>query len=297
MEKITIIGTGNVAYHLGKRFKEKGFDIAEIVGRNAEKGTQLATLFQTHFQNNFKKIKTDSDLYIIAVSDSAIENVAKNMAQALDNQWVVHTSGSIPSTVLQPYFKHFGSFYPLQTFSIGSQPDFDIIPIFINISPPLQRSPHGQYFTDLLKKTALKISPFVYELSDEQRIVLHIAAVFVNNFTNHLYTIGEKIVAQHGLPFDVLKPLIFETVNKIQKHRPEDMQTGPARRGDTVTIEKHLDYLSKNPPLPIGTPSEQYLGIYKILTDSIINVASDLSEPVASPSGEPVSTDLSVNDI
>lgn len=263
MVKITIIGTGNVAYHLGKRFKEKGFDIAEIVGRNAEKGTQLATLFHTHFQNNFKKIKTDSDLYIIAVSDSAIENVAKNMAQSLDNQLVVHTSGSIPSTVLQPYFKHYGSFYPLQTFSIGSQPDFDIIPIFINAIPSFSLSPHGQDFTDFLKKIALKISPFVYELSDEKRIVLHIAAVFVNNFTNHLYTIGEKIVAQEGLPFDVLKPLIFETVNKIQKHSPQDMQTGPARRGDTVTIEKHIDYLGENTP-------PQYLDVYKILTDSII---------------------------
>lgn len=254
--KITIIGTGNVAYHLGKRFKETGFEIAEIVGRNVENGKKLASQFQTKFQKNYKKIKTDSDLYIIAVSDSAIGNVAEKLSQILDNQLVVHTSGSISSTVLQPFFKHFGSLYPLQTFSINSQPDFEKIPIFINASPP-------QYFTDFLKNIALKISPTVYELSDEKRIVLHIAAVFVNNFTNHLFTIGEKILEPEGLPFDILKPLILETVNKIQHHAPHDMQTGPARRGDSVTIEKHLAYLAKNTP-------PQYFDLYKILTESIL---------------------------
>jgi predicted short-subunit dehydrogenase-like oxidoreductase (DUF2520 family) len=253
--KITIIGTGNVAFHLGKRFKETGFNIAEIVGRNTENGEKLALAFQSKFQLNFNKIQTDSDLYIIAVSDSAIEKIAKILSQTLDNQLIVHTSGSISSTVLKPYFKHFGSFYPLQTFSIASQADFEKIPLFINVSPP-------QYSDDFLKKIALKISPNVYELSDEKRIVLHIAAVFVNNFTNHLLSIGEKIVEKEGLPFDVLKPLILETVNKIQNHSPETMQTGPALRGDNVTIEKHEDYLEKNTP--------QYLELYKILTDSII---------------------------
>jgi predicted short-subunit dehydrogenase-like oxidoreductase (DUF2520 family) len=254
--KITIIGTGNVAYHLGKRFKEKGFEIAEIVGRNTENGGKLATQFQTKFQKNYKKIKTNSDLYIVAVSDSAIETVAKSITQSLDNQLVVHTSGSIPSTVLQPHFKHFGSFYPLQSFSLNSQPDFEKIPIFINATPP-------QYFTDFLKNIALKISPNVYELSDEKRVVLHVAAVFVNNFTNHLFTIGEKILEPEGLPFDILKPLILETVNKIQQHKPHEMQTGPARREDWVTIEKHLAYLSeKAPPL--------YFDLYSTLTESIL---------------------------
>jgi predicted short-subunit dehydrogenase-like oxidoreductase (DUF2520 family) len=261
--RITIIGTGNVAFHLSKRFKEKGFEIAEIVGRNAENGKKIATACQSKFQKNYKKTKTDSDLYIIAVSDSAIENVAKELAQLLDNQFVVHTSGSIPSTVLQPYFKQFGSFYPLQTFSINSQPDFDKIPIFINASYAPLFPYSGAKATDFLKKIAFEISPNVYELSDEKRVILHIAAVFVNNFTNHLFTIGEKILEPEGLPFDILKPLILETVNKIQQHSPHAMQTGPARRGDSVTIEKHLAYLTEN-------EAPQYFDLYKILTDSIL---------------------------
>jgi predicted short-subunit dehydrogenase-like oxidoreductase (DUF2520 family) len=254
--KITIIGTGNVAFHLTKRFKETGCTIAEIVGRNPEMGEKIAALGQSKFQKNFNKIKNDSDVYIIAVSDSAIANVAKKVAQRLDNQLVVHTSGAFSSSVLQPYFKHYGSFYPLQTFSLNSQPDFEKIPIFINATPP-------QYFTDFLKKIALKISPNVYELSDEKRVVLHIAAVFVNNFTNHLFSIGEKILETEGLPFDVLKPLITETVNKIREHSPDTMQTGPAHRKDMVTIEKHMQYLAEYAP-------PQYLGLYRILTENII---------------------------
>jgi predicted short-subunit dehydrogenase-like oxidoreductase (DUF2520 family) len=254
--KITIIGTGNVAFHLTKRFKETGFRINEIVGRNPELGEKIASLGSSKFQKNFNKIKTDSDLYILAVSDSAIANVAEQLVPKIDNQLVVHTSGSIPSAILQPFFKHFGSFYPLQTFSLNSQPDFEKIPIFINATPP-------QYFTSFLKEIALKISPNIYELSDEKRVVLHIAAIFVNNFTNHLFSIGEKILQTESLPFDVLKPLIAETVNKIREHSPDTMQTGPARRNDRVTIEKHMQYLAEYAPA-------EYWGLYKILTENII---------------------------
>jgi predicted short-subunit dehydrogenase-like oxidoreductase (DUF2520 family) len=262
-EKITIIGTGNVAHHLGKRFKEKGFTINQIVGRNAEKAAQLAAILGADFSIKLKKIKKDSAVYIIAVSDDAIVDVAKKIAKNIDNQLVVHTSGSVPSSVLQPYIKHFGSFYPLQTFSINSQPNFDDIPIFYNATPTLDaiRTP-PQYFQDFLEKIALSISKKAYLLPDDKRIILHIAAVFVNNFTNYLYTIGEDILKNEQLPFDVLKPLIAETVRKIENNPPKDMQTGPAKRGDIATIEKHLDYLNNHTP--------QYLELYTLLTNQIL---------------------------
>jgi predicted short-subunit dehydrogenase-like oxidoreductase (DUF2520 family) len=255
-EKITIIGTGNVAYHLGKRFKEKGFIINQIVGRNAEIAAQLAALLEVDFSLNFKKIKKDSAVYIIAVSDDAIVDVAQKIKNSIDNQLVVHTSGSVPSSVLQPYVKHFGSFYPLQTFSINSAPNFDDIPIFYNATPP-------QYFQDFLEKIALSISKKAYLLPDDKRIILHIAAVFVNNFTNYLYTVGEDILKKEQLPFDVLKPLITETVSKIENNPPKDMQTGPAKREDVATIIKHIDYLQTHTP--------QYLELYTLLTNHILN--------------------------
>ncbi len=260
---VTIIGTGNVAYHLGKRFVEKGVHIQQIIGRDANKNAWLASILNTGFETNYHKIKTHSDVYIIAVNDNAIPSVASQLSQILDNQLVVHTSGSIPSTALQPYFKNFGTFYPLQTFSLESQPDFDNIPIFINATL-LQ-------YLSILKDLGEKISNKVYELEDEKRIVLHIAAVFVNNFTNQLFKMADDILEKENLSFDVLKPLIQETVNKIHHHAPIDMQTGPAKRGDLITIEKHLDYLNKNTPL-------QYFDLYKMFTDLVARNSDSASQ-------------------
>lgn len=265
---VTIIGTGKVAFHLGKKFIEKDVHIQQIIGRNANKAAWLASILNTNFETNFNKIKTDSDVYIIAVSDTAIPSVAEQLSQVLDNQLVVHTSGSIPSTALQPYFKNYGAFYPLQTFSVESQPDFDNIPIFINVTTPFlhmnafgKGNPSGQYLT-VLKELGEKISNKVYELEDEKRIVLHIAAVFVNNFTNQLFKMAYDILEKENLSFDVLKPLIQETVNKIHHYAPSDMQTGPAKRGDLITIQKHLDYLNKNTP-------PQYFDLYKMFTELV----------------------------
>lgn len=252
--KITIIGTGNVAFHLGKILKEKGQTVAQIVGRNAEKTAWLASVLETDFTTNFSEINLESDLYIIAVSDDAIAEIAEKLAQVLDNQLVVHTSGSIPSIVLQPYFKNFGTLYPLQTFSVNSKPDFSEIPIFVNATP--------QYNTVFLEKIARILSPKVHELADEKRVVLHVAAVFVNNFANHLFAIADEISTLENLPFDVLKPLIRETIRKIENNNPSEVQTGPAKRGDQITIQKHLDFLKKQTP--------QYLGVYEVLSDSIL---------------------------
>jgi predicted short-subunit dehydrogenase-like oxidoreductase (DUF2520 family) len=247
--KISIIGTGNVAFHLGKRLKEKGIQIEEIIGRDPEKTLWLANLLDTAWTTDFTNVKKSSDLYIIAVNDSAIENVALRLSGQLREAFVVHTSGTTPSQVLKPYFKNFGTLWPLQTFSLTSQPDFERIPIFINSTQQTtfehQPSP-PQYPSDFLHFIAEKISPRVYELSDADKMTLHLAAVFVNNFTNHLFKIGADIVQKQQLPFDVLLPLIEETVNKIRHNAPDAMQTGPARRGDDTTIAKHLDFLEKH---------------------------------------------------
>ena len=238
--KISIVGTGNVAFHLGKRLKEQGVTINQVIGRDASKVAWLAEILKSKTASFFEKIDTSSDVFIVAVSDSAIADAAEKLSTYIDNQLVVHTSGSIPSTVLQPFFKNFGVLYPLQTFSFNSQPKFDEIPIFINGTP--------QYNVDFLETLAQKVSPRVFSISDEDRMTLHVAAVFVNNFTNHLFKIGAEIVGKQDLPFDILLPLIEETVNKIRQNLPADMQTGPARRGDDVTIEKHLAFLEKQTP-------------------------------------------------
>jgi predicted short-subunit dehydrogenase-like oxidoreductase (DUF2520 family) len=259
---ITIIGTGNVAFHLGKRLQQQGITIEQIIGRDPQKTQALADILNTTWTTDFNKVSTTSDLYILAVNDSAIETVAAQLAPKLRNRFVVHTSGTMPSTILQPYFKQFGTLWPLQTFSIGSQPDFERIPVFIN---SMQEHP-PQYPSDFLRKIAEHISPRVYELSDNDKMTLHLAAVFVNNFTNHLFKIGADIVQRQQLPFDILLPLIEETVNKIRYNTPDAMQTGPARRGDDATIEKHLEFLEKHTP--------QYELIYTVLS---IGINKDLA--------------------
>ena len=236
--KITIVGTGNVAFHLGKALQAQGVEITQVIGRNALKAAWLGDILKTKSTTFLGNIDTSSDIFIIAVADSAIEEVAEKLSKSISSSLVVHTSGSIPSIVLTPFFRHYGVFYPLQTFSIGTEPNFDIIPIFINATP--------QYHVDFLERLALKITKRVYSMSDDERLALHVAAVFVNNFVNHLFKIGSQIVGKHNLPFDVLLPLIEETVNKIRKNAPIDMQTGPAIRGDNVTVEKHLAFIEKH---------------------------------------------------
>ncbi len=262
--KITLIGTANIAFHLGKRFLEKKCRINQIVGRNEEKVAEFTQLFETEGETDFSRIKTDSDLYIIAVNDDAIEKVAEKLAEKIDNQLVVHTSGTVSTDILSPFFTRFGSLYPLQTFSRISEPDFETIPIFINSSETLPQypTPSGRYFSeknDFLSQVAYILSPKVYFLPDEKRVALHIAAVFVNNFTNQLFKNGQEIVEENGFPFEVLKPLIIETVRKIQNQNPADVQTGPAQRGDKNTIEKHLNFLKKT----------DYFEVYHVLTGKI----------------------------
>ncbi len=260
--KITIVGTGQVAFHLGKRLQAQGVEINQIIGRDALKTTWLGDIFKAKSTSFSGNIDTSSDIFILAVSDSAIAEVAERLSKSIQTSLVVHTSGSIPSIVLAPFFRHYGVLYPLQTFSVGSEPHFDIIPIFINATP--------QYHVDFLEKLAHKISPRVYTISDDDRMTLHVAAVFVNNFVNFMFKIGSEIVEKQNLPFDVLLPLIEETVHKIRHHAPAEMQTGPARRGDDVTIEKHLGFLAKHTP--------QYDLLYTLLSIGI-NPELTLNKP------------------
>ncbi len=241
--KIVLLGTGNVAHHLAHRFQAVGLSLAQLYGRNLEKLTFLANALQCPFTNNPQALQLDADLYILAVSDGAIEillqEIEINAKGAFHKALFVHTSGTIPSTVFAPFAKHYGVFYPLQTFSIGKQPDWSNLPMCVDANTDQQLI--------VLEYLARQLSPNVHRITDAQRATLHVAAVFVNNFTNHLFHIGQTIVENEGISFDLLKPLIQETAAKIQHNSPQTMQTGPAKRGDTVTIEKHKTFLKKYP--------------------------------------------------
>ena len=252
--KITLIGAGNVGYHLGKRLFKKGIIIQQVYSRNLENATTLAKKIKAIPTNDLASITNQAEVYIIAVKDDAIAAVAKKISQnkGMKNKLVVHTSVAASSQLIGNSFKHFGVFYPLQTFSKNRQIKFSNIPICINAD--------GKKDLLLLKKLGKKLSKKAAVINDEERAILHVAAVIVNNFSNHLFHIGQQITAAESIGFDLLMPLIQETVLKIEEQSPLDMQTGPARRNDQKTIKKHLQYLQKFP---------EYAQLYALLTKSI----------------------------
>lgn len=248
MIKVILIGSGNVAQHLIKAFaKSKKVSVIQAFSRQNESLIHL--LDSNKITNNFAEI-VEADLYIIAVSDDAIASVFSQLP--FENRLVVHTSGSVSIVSLDIKNKK-GVFYPLQTFTKNAVVDFSQIPICLE-------SEHDEDM-NLLEKVAREISNKVFKINEEQRKSLHVSAVFVNNFVNYMYQIGNEICNENNVPFEILKPLILETANKVMTLAPYKAQTGPAKRNDTKTIESHLDFLS----------NKNHATIYKILSQSIQN--------------------------
>ncbi|QKJ63952.1 Rossmann-like and DUF2520 domain-containing protein [Flavobacterium sp. M31R6] len=248
MIKITIIGSGNVAQHLIDAFAKN--NVVEIIQVFSRTQKDISPNLDSNKITNDWNALVEADLYIIAVSDDAIASVSSQLP--FENRLVVHTSGSAPLTSLNDKNRK-GVFYPLQTFTKGKAIDFKTIPFC------LETQFENDYI--LLEKVAKSISDNVYKIDSHQRKALHVAAVFVNNFTNYLYQLGNDICQENHVPFDILKPLILETAEKLLTLSPKDAQTGPAKRNDISTIEAHESFLS----------NENQSTIYKILTQSIQN--------------------------
>jgi len=257
--KIVVVGAGNVGWHLSRALSGVEANVLQVYSRLEGRAKRLGDEINVDYITDLTEVNPDADLYILSVRDAAIEIVAEKIRKRLDAYFdkkieplVVHTSGATPTTVLQPFFKNYGVFYPLQTFSIDRPITFNTLPICVDAKR------HSD--VDLLFKLAQTLTPKVYRISNEERQILHVAAVIVNNFTNHLYTIANDILQQENIDFEILKPLIHETVNKIKQHPPATMQTGPAKRNDETTIQRHLNYLEKHP---------DYRKIYELITESI----------------------------
>lgn len=253
MLKITVIGSGNVAQHLIKVFLQtKEVSLVQAFAREPKSLLHLLPINQ--ITNDYMALQ-EADVYIISVTDNAINEVSCQLP--FKNKLVVHTSGTSSLEVLDNQNRK-GVFYPLQTFSKNKKVDFSSIPLC------LEAENEEDFKT--LEVLAKAISKKVYNISSEQRKSLHVAAVFVSNFVNHLYVIGSEICEKNNVPFEVLQPLIQEVAHKITMLSPKEAQTGPALRKDTKTIEKHIEFLKDT----------NYQDIYQLLTQSIQNVAKEL---------------------
>jgi len=247
MINIVLIGGGNVAHHLVKvLLHTSGIRLLQVCNRSIEAIEDLKN--EVEITNDFKALK-EADVFIVCVADKAIKEVSDRID--IGKALIVHTSGSTSINALKKHSRT-GVFYPLQTFSKGRNLNFLEIPICIEASIE-----SDEIQLEILAKS---ISKKMFKINSNQRKQLHIAAIFANNFTNHLYSIANNICIEHHIDPEIMLPLIQETAKKIEEFDPYEAQTGPARRGDNEIIKKHLKELNKNQQK-----------IYKSLSKSITN--------------------------
>ena len=237
--KITVVGSGNLAEALTAAVARLDDVRLTVAARNAVRGTELARRCRAQF-TGIDALPADTELCIIAVSDSAITAVAGSL-RLPDTAVVAHTSGATPVDALPERFAGRGALYPFQTFTAGRAVDFAEIPLFIEGS--------DEAAALALEAFARRLSRRVARADSPTRRRIHLAGVFACNFANHMFTIGNRIVGDAGLDFDVLRPLIAETAAKaLAASDPAAVQTGPAVRGDTESQRRHMDLLAGAAP-------------------------------------------------
>lgn len=257
--KIVLIGAGNLATHLGKALHAAGHDMVQVFSRTMQSAETLASLLDAEPLTDIAQVRDDADVYIFSVKDSAlvqlVAQLCRHEADGLGEDGAVnalrkaekgehervflHTAGSMPMSVFKGMAQHYGVLYPMQTFSKQREVDFSIIPCFVEAN--------DEFAQKQIEGLAREISGRVYQLSSEDRKYLHLSAVFACNFANHCYAISQELLEEHGIPFDVMLPLINETAAKVHEMMPKDAQTGPAVRYDENVIGKQSKLLENHP--------------------------------------------------
>lgn len=250
--EIVMIGSGNVATHLSRAFYAADHKVKQVWSRSANHAQTLASIVNSEVCNDLEGLYKYADFYIVSVVDDAIEEVLSKL-HLPPSAIVLHTSGSTNISVLSSLFHEYGVFYPLQTFSKNVDVNIKSTPILLEASSTV--------VYNKIASLASSISDHVIPCNSKQRIMLHVAAVFACNFTNHLYSISRELLVENQLDFNLLRPLIKETAEKVMTQFPEDVQTGPAVRKDMLTLNRHRDQLSTNIDL---------LKLYNILSEHIL---------------------------
>lgn len=229
---IVIVGTGKVAHHLGNHLMKGGKVISGVWGRDSSKSEGFANKLNTKALSSLNELN-ENTLAIICVSDTAIGEV---VSQIPDNTKIAYTSGSIKLEDL-PKKPFLGVFYPLQSFSLDKEVNMSEVPFLIEAE--------NKDFEDELMNLASTLSSNVLKANSQERYYIHISAVMVNNFTNYLYLLANEHLEEHNLDFNILIPLIKETVDKLETLKPREAQTGPAVRGDKKVIDQHIQTISR----------------------------------------------------
>lgn len=251
IKRVTIIGAGNVGHNFGIAFRQAGYIIHEIYSRTQSSAMLLSQTLNCNFTTKLSQLSNQTDLMIIAVNDDALPEVIDQIE--IKDKPIVHTSGSTPIEVFEGGgFEKYGIFYPVQSFSKHETESLTPIPICVEAN--------NSKYEDLFLSLARSLSTKVYSLDSEKRKALHVAAIFANNFSNHMFHIANDILTQNKISFEVIRPLIEKTALKIRNETPLNAQTGPAIRNDRRVIDDHLSYLKSTP---------EYQRLYELITSNI----------------------------
>ncbi|MDD5508622.1 MAG: DUF2520 domain-containing protein [Bacteroidales bacterium] len=256
---VVLIGAGNIATHLASHLMNSKLKLDQIWSRTESSARTLGEKVQTPFTTSLDSIHPDADLYILALPDHALPQILAGLHLPRD-RFIVHTAGGSPMGILSTASGRYGVFYPLQTCTRVHPVHFPSVPFCLEANSP------GDL--DLLKDFTRHFSDNIYVMDTEKRMTAHLAAVFVNNFTNYLYQVSEEILQKENLPFDLLKPLIRETAMKVQHVPPRLAQTGPAIRKDYAVLTEHLERLGQE---------TTYGKLYSFLTQCILETYTNNS--------------------
>ena len=250
--KVSVIGSGHLAWHLAQALENAGHFIPEVYSRNPKNAQKLtAKMYDTEVKKSLDFANSESEIFIVAIADQAIGNLVADL-RLPEGTILVHTSGSLPMAILEPASRRHGVFYPLQTFTKYADLNFKSIPICLEAS--------SSKVEKILVQLATSLGGEVHHLRSNERRHLHLAAVFACNFTNHMLTLSNEILESQDVDVEILQPLIAETINKGFQIGPGEAQTGPARRGDLGIMKEHLKMLKNRKDLQ---------KVYKLLSQHI----------------------------
>ncbi|MBQ9187259.1 MAG: DUF2520 domain-containing protein [Prevotella sp.] len=252
--RIVLVGAGRLATNLGKALRRAGHEVVAVWSRTMESAEALSRVVGGFPTNSIDALPADADAFMLSVKDAALPALIPQVTKGREGCLFLHTAGSMPLSLFEGHVRRYGVFYPMQTFSKEREVDFSDIPIFIEGGDPL------------IRELAGSISRSVYDLSTDARKHLHLAAVFACNFVNHCYALSAEVLERHGLPFDVMLPLIDETARKVHELHPLDAQTGPAVRYDQNVIGMQAQLLADTPLLQ---------EVYRLLSRSIHEKSSN----------------------
>ena len=237
--RIAFIGAGRLATNLGLTLLGAGHEIVSVYSRTMQSAEALAEHIGGKPVDRAEDLPMEADAYIIAVKDSALAEVIPAVTKGREHQVFMHTAGSMPMSMFQGMARHYGVFYPMQSFSKERPVDFAEIPTFIEAN--------DEKAMQVIRRLAESITERIYPLSSDDRQYLHLAAVFACNFVNHCYAMSAEILEKHGMSFDVMLPLIDETARKVHQLHPLEAQTGPAVRYDENVIRHQIQLLREHP--------------------------------------------------